>query len=341
MPIKKRRKTKLSEGVIHKQRPAIDIETSAISNAAPVAADLEPFLLQGLPEGEVLPDLELLQIMVGNIVRRHSEEMEASDEAHFEALSRLHHLQLVRESFKSRLGPKLSDIRDTFDTAFGEDTCQRILGLGVNIPNETLRMRRLGDRVVRRLTAPGFELPPRVSDIAGVDTEKWVRELEPELEGLRRTMDELSEAKRESERTLQAKTLAVETYHQSFLRGSQLLETLYRVSGNEHLADKLRPPVAKSKTTAATDGDPPPESSPESTPDDGVAQSADDDATSSESATGGDEEHSADETRRPVVLFAQVPPESPTSRARPDRPPAEASNEASSAESPSEASTNG
>ncbi len=325
MPTKKRRRTKLSEGVIHKQRPAIDIEKSAISNAAPVATDLEPFLIQGLPEGAVMPDLELLQIMFGNIVRKHSEEMEASDEAHFEALSRLHHLQLVRDDFKSRLGPKLSDIRDTFDTAFGENTCQRILGLGVNIPGETLRMRRVGDRVVRRLTAPGFELPPRVSDIAGVDVEKWVQELTPDLDGLRETMDEISAAKRESERTLEAKTRAVETYHTTFLRCSQMLETFYRVSGNEHLADKLRPPTPKTKKSAPpSDGEP---SDQTETSDEtaGDAEPDGGDTAPPESATDVDGGEGSDvEGPRPAVLFAPDRPGETASRVRPDRPPVEA-----------------
>ncbi len=143
-----------------------------------------------------MPDMALIQIILGNIVRKHSEEMEAADEAHFEALSGLNHHALVRDDIRSRLVPTLTDIRDTFDTAFGVDSCQRILGIGVNIPTETLRLRRVGDRVLARLTAEGFELPPMISQVAGVDPEKWIAQLTPDLTGRRQTIEPLREAKR-------------------------------------------------------------------------------------------------------------------------------------------------
>ncbi len=247
MSTKKRRPTRLSETVVRAQRPATDFEKSATSNAEPVAADLQPFLIRGLPEGATLPDMALLQVILGDIVRHDAEVMEAADEAHFEALSRLNHFQLVRDDYKNRLYPKLSDIRDTWDKAFGQGTCQRILGLGVALPAETLRVRRLVDRIVRLLGGPDFQLPPAVSDIAGVDTQKWVAELQPDLDGLRDTWEQLSGAKREAERTLADKSAAVATYRKSYSSCGLMLETFYKVSGNDHLAKKLRPPATKAK----------------------------------------------------------------------------------------------
>ncbi len=295
MPTKKRRPTRLSESVVRAQRPAVDIEKSASSNAQPVAADLEPFLLRGLPEGQTLPDMALFQVMLGAIVRHDSEAMEAADEAHFEALSRLNHFQLVRDDYKNRLYPKLTDIRDTWDAAFGQDTCQRILGLGVALPAETLRVRRLVDRIVRLLSAPDFQLPPLVSDIAGVDTQKWVDQLKPDLEGLRATWEQLFAAKREAERTLAAKTASVATYRTSYSRCTQLLETFYRVSGNEHLAEKLRPPKPRSKA---------------STPETDATEPEAAEASPAAEGDGGEERQApgADE---------------PATRGRPDRPPAD------------------
>ena len=299
MPTNKRRRTRLSEGVIRDQRPAIDIETSALSNAGAVTADLEPFLLRGLPEGETLPDMAMFQVVLGTLVRRDSETMEAADEAHFKALSRVNHFQLVRDDFSGRLYPKLTEIRDTFDAAFGRDSCQRILGIGVNIPTETLRLRRLGDRVLQRLTASDFVLPPRLSEGVAVDTVKWVEELTPDVDGLRQTLERLSETRRESERTLKVKTEAVETYRNSYRRCTSMLETLYRVSGNDHLADKLRPPTPKSST-------------PERQPDSGAAEGSGDDAGAEPVAENG-------EAEEPVSEAEAAEP-----RARPDIPPAEA-----------------
>ena len=306
MPTQKRRPTRLSEVVIRRQRPAVDIEKSASSNAEKVAADLEPFLLRGLPEGASLPDMALIQIVLGAVVLHDSEVMEAADEAHFEALSRFNRLGLVRDAFKRRLIPTLADIRDTFDTAYGPDSCQRILGLGVNIPSDTLRLRRVADRVLRQLTAPDFELPPAVSEIAGVDLEKWVGQLRPDLTGLRDTIDRLSDAKREFERTQAAKSDAVETYGRTYLRCSLMLETIYKVSGNDHLAEKLRPPTPKSKT-------PDTEADAEQAPAEAGEQAAEGDDGGGEAA---EEEPSEAE-----VPEAEARPDRPPDAARPDRPP--------------------
>ncbi len=328
MPITKRRKTKLSEGVIRQQRPAVDIQKSAVGNAEPVADDLRGFLTRGLPEGQTLPDMALLQVILGNIVVHDSQAMEDADEANFDAFSRLNRLQLKRDAYKDDLIPTLIEIRDTFNTAFGTDSCQRVLGLGVEMPVETLRVRRLGDRVVRLLSADDFELPPAKSDIAGVDLEKWVKMLKPNLNSLHETMDQISEAKREYERTLAAKNLAVETYQETYLRGAQLLEALYKVSGNEHLAAKLRPATPKPRSTAKDDDG----QGSEPASGDGAEPTTTGDTA--EPGVGADgplaevfvpERPSLPELlqRSPGYPLVDVRPDRPPTEARPDRPPVE------------------
>ena len=242
MPAIKRLATQVSRTVIRQQRPSVDVETSALTNAEEVAVTLEPFLRQGLPEGATLPDMALFQVILGNIVGHHAEQMEAADEAHFAALSRLNHFRLVRDDLLGIVLPKMVDFRDSFDAAFGPNTCQRILGLGSRIPRDALTVRRLGDRVVGRLTAPDFELPPRRSESVSLDPELWVAELTPGLDGLRDTLHRLSEARRLADRTLEAKNRAVNTYSNTYSWCTFLLETLYRMGGRDHLADRLRPP---------------------------------------------------------------------------------------------------
>jgi len=244
----KRLATQVSLTVIRQQRPSEDVETSALTNADDVAASLEPFLIQGLPEGASLPDLALFQVILGNIVGHHADAMEAADEANFAALSRLNHLRLVRDSLIGIVLPKLLDFRDTFDVTYGPNTCQRILGLGIGIPRDALTVRRLTDRVVSRLTAPDFELPPQRSEGVKVDPVTWVAEVSPSLGGLRTTMTSLSEAKRLADRTLEAKNAAVETYNNSYSWCTSLLETFYRMGGREHLADRLRPTIPRSRS---------------------------------------------------------------------------------------------
>ncbi len=247
--------TRLSQGVVRKQRPAVDIEESARTNAPKVASDLEPFLLRGLPEGQTLPDLVLLQVTLGNVVRADAEAMEAADEAHFEEVSRYNKMRKQRDETRDRLFPALGNLRDNWDASYGPNDCQSTLGLGINLPSESLRLRRLGSRVIRMLSAPGLELPAVETGSPGIEAETWIATLTPDVDGLRETMNQMSEIGREVERKLMAKTLAVETYEESLVRGSQVLEVFYKVSGNEPFARRLRPSIRKARRAAREGGE--------------------------------------------------------------------------------------
>ena len=265
MPAVKLRKTQISTGVIRQQRPLLDVATAAFSNAEDIARDLEPFLAQGLPEGATLPDMALFQVILGNLLQRHGDEMEAADEAHFAVLSQLGVLRLVRDDVSGRIFAKLVEIRDTFDAAFGVNASQKVLGVGVHMPEDPLTVRRLGDRVLLRLRAEDFALPPKRSEGVAVQPEEWVSELAPDLDALRRTLVEVAEAKRESQRTLEVKTAALDTYKSTYSRCINMLATLYRLAGRDHLADRLKPfvpgprPSAKEDETddAKADSEPP------------------------------------------------------------------------------------
>ncbi len=266
--------------------------------------------------------MTLFQVILGKIVALHSKAMEQADETHFAALSRVNHFILVRDDFSGRLFPKLVEIRDTFDAAFGRDTCQRILGLGTGIPSEPFKVRRLSDRVVLRLDAPDFVLPPKRSEGVAVDTAQWVLEVRPDLEGLEGSMRDLSEARRESDRTLQAKLDAIEVYEDTYARCSRLLETIYLVVKRDHLAEKLRPAIPKPKSPDKEAGDSAEAGEQAAEDEGGEAESA---PRSEDPASRSLSESSDD------ALNGRVGPKSSAAgeafrgaRVRPDRPPADA-----------------
>ncbi len=269
MPAPKLRPTQISREIIKIQRPSLDVESSAFQHAPEAATSAEPLLLEGLPADATVPDLELLQVIVGNIVRQRRQALEAADEAHFAALSRLNHLRLVRDDVKGRLLPQLTDIRDTFDAAFGVNTCQRILGIGSRIPEDALTVRRLGERVISRLDAPDFQLPPARSEGVAVNSKQWVIELTPDVDSLRETLVSLSEAKRQADLTLEAKEAEIDSFSSIYGRGSRLLEAIYDFAGREHLAERLRPTSRRPRPAGDSDDpgdDTPPQSTEGETP---------------------------------------------------------------------------
>ena len=151
-----------------------------------------------------------------------------------------------------------------------------------------------------------------VADVPGVEPERWVENLTPFVKGLSDKMKQMSEVRRDVERKLDAKTIAIENYDESLLRSSQLLEAMYKVSGNERMAAKLR------KTARRVLGEPEP---PETGEGEGEGKG--------EGDAGGEE--SAPAAPAPDQAATDPKAEEPDSReadaaepkAAPDRPPAQ------------------
>ncbi len=271
--------TQLSRSVTRLQRLLLDVGSSALEHAAEVAGAVTPVLQAGLPEGATMPDLELFQVILGNVLGNDRQQVEAADEAHFTVLSRLNHQRLVRDDSREQLFPKLVEIRDTFDSAFGPGSCQRILGIGTHIPRTPLEVRRLCDRVIQRLSAPDFELPPARSAGVALDPQQWVAELQPPTDVLRGALAAISVETRQADLTLEAKLEAIEASEKNFGRCSRMLEALYEVGERPHLAKRLRPPTRRSSSDAeGGSGEPgsPEESDDDPEEDDDSEESADD-----------------------------------------------------------------
>ncbi len=277
--------TLLSRSVTRLQRLLLDVETSALEHAEEVAGAVTPVLQTGLPDGATMPDLELFQVVVGHVLRHDRERVEAADEAHFTVLSRLNHQRLVRDDAREQLFPKLVEIRDTFDSAYGAGSCQRILGIGTHIPRTPLEVRRLCDRVIQRLSAADFVPPPARSAGIVVDPQQWVTELQPPTDTLRGALEAISVERRQADLTLEAKLEAIEASEKDLGRCSRMLEALYEVGERPHLAKRVRPTNRRPPSDAedgSGDGNSPDDSSDE--PGDDSEES--DDATPGEQ--GGD-----------------------------------------------------
>ncbi len=253
--------TQLSRSVTRLQRQLLDVETSALEHSEEVAGAVEPVLQAGLPDGATMPDLRLFQEILGHVLRHDRQNVEAADEAHFTALSRLNHQRLVRDDSKERLLTKMVEIRDTFDSNYGAGSCQRILGIGTHIPRTPLEVRRLCDRVVLRLSAPDFELPPARSAGVAVDPQQWVAELQAPTDVLRGALEAISVEKRQADLTLEAKLEAIETSEKNYGRCSRMLVALYEVGERPHLAQRVRPTTRRSSSDPEDDSGEPGESS--------------------------------------------------------------------------------
>ncbi len=241
----KRARTRLSEIVVANNRKAGPIGDAALGSAEEVGVGLNAFFARGLPEGAELPDLVLTQVILGNIVLNDARTMVLADHAHFDAVSAVNKIRRERDYFSARLSPTLIRIRIDWDRAYGTNSCQQILGLGIEIPDDAIRLENLGSRIIRVLSADDFELPREVPQEAGIDPQVWLAEVKQSYDGLASKIDEFDAAKRVVERKLLAKQAAIETYETSFLRCTQILGAFYKASGHDGLAARLRQTVRR------------------------------------------------------------------------------------------------
>lgn len=238
----KPRRTKFSQEMVHRNRLGLSVQAGALRHAGTVAESAGKVLKRGLPAGEKMPDLRVIQIAIGNLIEQDLAELHQADESNLADLGAQGIVGDERDEHSKRAVEKLTSIRDAFDSVFGRGKCEQYLGLGTLLPVAPNAVLRIGLRTVEKLTSPTFKLPPRRS-LGGVwfDLEQWVRELEPIVEGLDESLRGFNWERRDTDETQEAKNRLSERYDRNFGRYARFLEALYDLADRPHLARRLRP----------------------------------------------------------------------------------------------------
>ncbi|MEM7050325.1 MAG: hypothetical protein AAF604_11735 [Acidobacteriota bacterium] len=257
-----------SKMVTDRQKSSLAVEAAASTHAAEVAATLTSRLAEWTEGEETVPDLELLQRLLGRLLAARRAAMVAADESHLDELADDSEPRRLRDERADKLRVNLRALRDLAEGLFGEGQGQA-LGLEGPVSADPVVLERQARRAMERLADESVPLPPTRMPSLQVDRADWLQVLEPDLTALADALAQVARERREAESSLLTKQGRIAEYDEAFLGAARLLEALYRTAGQPELADRVRPSSRRPGTTVA---DPEPTG----------AESEDDATTSSE-----------------------------------------------------------
>ncbi len=212
---------------------------SARSWAAPVSKKLEKVLEPFLEPGETLPDVLLLQKLIGRLLASRKEDLQESDQQNLSAVSQTRILRMRRDEVAKELREVLRAARFYFEHKNGRGEGAR-LGIGNGLSYMSpVNLARTGVYIATQLEADRLHQGSQAESLLPAENlEIAVRQKTAELEevlGLlqpQSSRENLSRAK---------KYRSTEATEKAIRAGSAVLAGLYKLSEFEGLAEKVRP----------------------------------------------------------------------------------------------------
>lgn len=229
-----------SKGVIDRQRVARSIVATARTHAEEVGQQLQATLGAHLPEGQSMPDMVALQLMLADHLETRIEESIAADEAHLRELRDDDDPRRRRDEAADFLYSTLSGIREAVSSAFGEEHVKALVGYVGSTPSDPLTLHRVARRALELLRQPESAIPsPRFTGMA-VDLTALAEELQPALDGLTQALAEVDTELRETETTLRLKDTALDALDRAIAGAGRMLIGCNELAGRSEYGDRIR-----------------------------------------------------------------------------------------------------
>ncbi len=203
------------------------------------------YLAPMLEEGESLPDIRLLLVLLRRKVEHHRQTIDTIDEG---VLDQIHGDEKVRAEINDRteaVDAKLRLVRSAYRGFYGLDNLGRV-ALEGDFPRGAVRLHRLALTVKTSLESPDLALEPLLDlDLAGDESMSLATQLgtqlEPELSRLGELLDERHQ---ENTRTLDVRLRRQEVIREFDynIRGIiRMAQGMFRLAGRNDLGVRIRP----------------------------------------------------------------------------------------------------
>ena len=151
-----------------------------------------------------------------------------------------HHAESFPVQFHVALSHNLVGLRDTFLGACGTEIAAQ-LGFALRTPQQPGELFEQAQHLVARLGDPELVLPePRYKGIL-LDAAEMTAELQPLVDKLGETLEDLSREARLDESTKIAKDEMLHAYDRTFLWAARTAESLFRLVNLPEVAKRVRP----------------------------------------------------------------------------------------------------
>lgn len=228
-----------SKQVTDRDRSTTTAVSMLTSYSEPVQEGATAALAQYLEEGETMPQVGLLMLLLARSADASRTTLKAADEAHERELS---------DDAKPREDRDLREVRVIDLTVAARNTVSAIYGLtglaalGIKepMPSSTLGRARYARGFVNALRNPEVVLPEPRSKSMKLDRADLADELDVELVPLEAAMAAVTREESEAKGTQTAKITAMEANDQAFSIATGVGRQVFRLCGLTKLADGIR-----------------------------------------------------------------------------------------------------
>ncbi len=231
-------------------------------------------------EGDPEPSFFGTVVAIGRKLKHAIDEVVAADGRLFAANSALDQERLVRVEKANRLSRLIIGLRGACNALFVDLSVQQ-LGFDARTAQDPVPLLIQADRVVENLESGQVEAEYLFED-DDFDPQRYAAQVRQGAGDLRGCLDQVADLKRHADQALLDKRALTKEYDDLFLHGARTFESFCRLAGENDLADRVRPSLARPGRTVV----PPDESEPGSAAEESAAEAGDESAPAD--VAGGD-----------------------------------------------------
>jgi len=229
-----------SKMVTDRKKSADVVIAAARSHGSAVQATTVQALRVVLKKDEAVPDLASITEYLARSLERATEAMVSADDAHEAELRDDVAPREQRDAAAAALTEAIVEMREIGTGLLGSKALAS-LGLDAPTPRDPAALSRFAAQVCVALrNFDGKKFRSRVRG-ASFHANEWVERIDGLRSSLDRMLADVAREQREAIATQAAKDNAIEAYDDIFGRTTNLLSALFRYSGDDALAKRLRP----------------------------------------------------------------------------------------------------
>jgi len=252
-PTKRRRKNSYSQAVLNRIRLANDLRSSLHVHGKKIADRWEELLSPYLPDAERLELTTLVRAM-DRLVADRLRQLEKSEEEHRAELDQDSILRERRRHWAGELRRRLVDLRQSAKSHYGKAVSEQFLGLRGRTARSLVELRRVGERVVNRISDPGWPRPETRHPGTELEWDWWKEQIETPLRELESADRALTADEGETVTALEQKQRDLEQYDDQVHAAARWLMATYELIGFEPARRRLLPETRSRRRTGKRKG---------------------------------------------------------------------------------------